>query len=348
MSLGKLTFPAEGLSSCVDDSRWEQRSEDVLPVLRQFAMKSPVIDIDAKSEHAKLAAAFLLGIYERRRTHRARVVETAKALARSKCWEEMLQTYPLLLPPVVQAEASVLLATTSAEQEMATVSDFPQVSESLSSVPIAARQVAAEPACLPKEQTQEIPSLFEDIALIDVPVTEQLHLAVQAILAIDTHTLFENWSISAFAQFRKAVLHVATLPALEMIDAIDEEAAHGVEVLNYMVDIVKGSPIRNNQVCEVLGILLQCPGWQKAAGSSPALMNRISHHDTTPEVMACFKKIELEMGKQNRGSFLQKLKRLRRWLHGCGQKDGHGVSSPAAVAREGAVADRCCLRQMGR
>lgn len=238
------------------------------------------------------------------------------------------------------------------------VSEFAQVPESLSSVPpceepplppMASPQVAEEPVRLPTEQMQEISTSLEEVALHDVPVTEQLHLAVQAVLAIDTHTLFENWSISAFAQFRKAVLHVATLPALEMTDAIDEQAAHSVEVLHYMLDVVKGSPIRNIQVCEVLGILLRCPGWQKAAGRSPALMNRISPKDTTAEVMACFKKLELESGKQNRGGFL---KRLRRWLRGCGQKDGQGVTCPtaysAAAAREGAVADRCCHRKLAR
>lgn len=197
------------------------------------------------------------------------------------------------------------------------------------------------PVLSPPVQTlQGMPNPPEDIvsappSVVDipaVPVAEQLRLGVQAVLDIDTYILFENWSVSAFAQLRKAVLHAAHLPAVEMLDIIEGEAAHGAAVLTFLVDIVKGSPIRSSQVCEVLDILLQCPGWQSAFCKAPALIDRVAQEDVLPEVQACFKKTSPKNGEMSHRicgrDLAQKFKNLRRWMLGCGQKSGEGVSSP--------------------
>jgi hypothetical protein len=174
-----------------------------------------------------------------------------------------------------------------------------------------------------------------------LPVAEQFHLAVQAVLAIDTHILFENWSVSAFAQLRKAALHAAQLPRNEMLDVLDAEAADGADVLLTLIDIVHESPIRDHQVCEVLGILLECPSWRKAADASPALKERIATHGyTSPEVLA---KLEGALQAQAKAKgrsniFSQKVKRqLKHLMFGCGQKRGEGVSSPRSGARRSVV-----------
>jgi hypothetical protein len=165
-----------------------------------------------------------------------------------------------------------------------------------------------------------------------IPVSQQLKLAVETVLALDTHTLFENWSIPAFVKLRMAVLHTAQASSHEMLDALDGEAGRAPAVLTYLVDIVKSSPIRRGQVCEVLDILFQSNDWQKAARRSSTLWDHIAHHAVPVEVQS-----KLESIKTNRRGCKGRVKdlahklrqRLIRLVCCCGQKNGHGVSSPS-------------------
>lgn len=102
MSHAKRTFPIQGLISCVNGNRWEQ-CEDVLEVLRNFAISSPIADLDIKIEHAQLVIAFLGGVRERHRP--GEVVQTARALVRSKAWDQALQKHPLLLDTPIRPGA---------------------------------------------------------------------------------------------------------------------------------------------------------------------------------------------------------------------------------------------------
>jgi len=93
MCLASLTFPKDGLLRCVNDNRWEQ-CEDILPALREFAMKSSAIELERKAEYAELVAVFLCGVYDRHRP--GEVAQTAEALVKSKAWHGTLFRHPHL------------------------------------------------------------------------------------------------------------------------------------------------------------------------------------------------------------------------------------------------------------
>lgn len=150
MNRSRLTFPIEGIAQCVNDGRWEL-AEDILPQFRQYAMKGIVGDLDAQAEHSELAMNFLLAVHERQPKQRARLVETAKALTRSKPWEEVLQRQPLLLqrhpaPPTPQLQATDLgsMASTNHQGSCETVASTQAAATVLESAAVANHQESCE------------------------------------------------------------------------------------------------------------------------------------------------------------------------------------------------------------
>lgn len=216
--------------------------------------------------------------------------------------------------------------------------------ETLRSSPTYAKQCAPRPLLV-----RDAPNPFDDGKPQNVctltpstssppSLADQLLFAVQAVLATSTHTFAETESrmVSAFEQLRKIIVHVAQMPADETRELLDGQSEHAVAVLTFLVEIVSGRPLmRSSQVCEVLNILLQQRSWQKAARSCPALLEKVGHNSTPPQVQACFEKIP-----QAKRSIGQRAKqRMQRWMIcGCGQKPGKGISSPARTMQTAGVA----------
>jgi hypothetical protein len=128
-------------------------------------------------------------------------------------------------------------------------------------------------------------------------------------------------------------LHVGQLPGEEMMEVLEAQAAHATSVVTHLLDIERLSPIRSQQVYEVMIILLKSPKWQSAVRSSPALVQRTRHHETSEQLQALFTTSLQTRGKPA-GPFWEKAKQLfKRWILGCGQKSGEGVSSPSSKSR---------------
>jgi len=386
MNRSRLTLPIEGIAQCVNDGRWEQ-TEDILPKLRQYAMKSTVADLDLQSEHAELTMNLLLAVHKQQPRQRARLVETAKGLTRSKPWEEVLQSQPLLLQrqsasSAPQPQAAVLESPASADHQdscetPATTQSLATVLESGASAnhqdscetPATTQAVATleEPAeldqsvvqaappqlFLPSSASAQVLNPYDDkpspetaqevakpwdgelaagpvpMKLLSIPVEEEFEAAVSGVVAIDSHTSFENWAITAFAKLRKAVLHAGQKPAAEMLAVLDGQVEHAASVVTHLLDIERLSPIRCPQVCEVMSILLQSPSWQASVRRSPALVERIGHHDTPSQLRELWRQAQ-QPQRKTKGAFMDKAKKgFKCWILGCGQKSGQGASSPS-------------------
>lgn len=366
-----LQFPEDGLRGCVNDGKWEQ-CDDVLPMLRQFAMKSPVTELNPKAEHAELVVLFLLGLRERRRHQRARVVETAKALMRSEAWEQEIQKHPLLLqitsPTLPPPPASTLLlqvtglalpsppppAPLSVDSAAASPPEAPPSVENsqvhcetmptaVVDLPAATDSNPSATTCMSEDSiaVEAMPvdtsSAAEPTTLKSLPpsVAEEFHQGVWAVIEINSLVLFENWSVSAFAQLRQGALHVAQLPADSRHEILQAEAEHCKAVLTFLIDFVKGNTFFSNQVCEVLHILLACPSWLERVHASeimPCMDDGIP-----PQVRAFFEKtFERKANSRPSDRWGKRVrKQLKHWLLGCGQKNGAGVTSPRAITARG-------------
>jgi hypothetical protein len=168
-------------------------------------------------------------------------------------------------------------------------------------------------------------------------LADQMHFAVQAVLASTTHTFeIERHMVAAFEPLRKIAVHAAQMPADETRELLDGQAEHAAAVLTFLVDIVSGRPLmRSSQVCEVLDILLQHRSWQKAARGCPALLDKIQSISTPPQVQVCFEKIP--KAKQSVGQRARS--RLQRLIIcGCGSNKGQGGSSAARSVSKAGVA----------
>lgn len=344
-----LQFPEDGLRGCVNDCKWEQ-CDDVLPMLRQFAMKSPVTELDPQAEHAELVVLFLLGLRERRRHQRARVVETAKALMRSEAWEQEIQKHPRLL----QVTSPTLPPPPALPTPPASTLLLQVTGLALPPLPLPAPLSVSPSGVPPSVENSQVQCETMPTAVVDLPaatdspaaepttlkslppsVAEEFHQGVWAVIEINSLVLFENWSVSAFAQLRQGALHVAQLPADSRHEILQAEAEHCKAVLTFLIDFVKSNTFFSNQVCEVLHILLACPSWLEQIHASE-IMPRMDD-GIPPQVRAFFEKV-LERKANSRASDRwgkRVRKQLKHWLLGCGQKKGAGVTSPRAITARG-------------
>jgi hypothetical protein len=344
-------FPVDGVHSCVDGQQWGE-IDDVFASLRHFALKSNVTVLDQQVEHADVVAVFLLGIRERQRQKRSRVVETAKALMRSKLWEQEIQKHPLLLQ--VSSPITKSVADDSAQQpntlcvdvakqqtdidaakqqpteatRAPTAADFAPWGRSEEShdsseaapqsfpPPLHDDQSAttyiAGPPCdtvVGPPSAESLPPVVTTIISSTLPpsVAEGVHQGIEAVLSIDNILQRENWSISAFAQLRQAILRAAQLPADELQEILDEEVEYSSDVLFFLIDIAKNHPIRKQHVCEVLNILMANSSWLKNVDGS-VLRKHMDGvpHGVPPEVRAI---VERHLGsRRKRDRLAKKLK----------------------------------------
>jgi hypothetical protein len=195
--------------------------------------------------------------------------------------------------------------------------------------PIASSSLAAEAA---NSTSPLIASVSEEPLLLSV--ADEFHQGIQAVLGINSHVLFENCSVSAFVQLRRGALHAAQLPNGEFDEILHAEVEHCVPVFCFLVRFVNSNPIRNRQVCEVLNILLNCPRWREAGCENVA---HCFEEHTPPEVREVIEeRLHTKRGGKEIGNFAKNAKKqLKRWIFGCGQKRGEGVSSPRALPSQG-------------
>jgi len=123
-----------------------------------------------------------------------------------------------------------------------------------------------------------------------------LREGVAAVLEVDSPRMWDEASVTAFAQLRRGCLYVAGEAG-----AFHAESAHAPAVLNFMIDFAKGHRIRVRQISEVLKILMQSPEWASAFKASPTLQKRV-REELAVDMQAAFGiQREKEMGPQEGG-----------------------------------------------
>lgn len=287
----EYSFPAEDISDCVKNSLWDQY-EDVMRRLRHFAMKSSVAELDAKEQHAEITATFLVGVAERRKSQRARVMEVAKALARSQSWQTALQGFPSLMPA---APAALEPAVAPFHEEAVSAGDDTFSGKIL--------KMKKGPPLEPPESAA---------ANITVSVAEQMRVGVQTVLAIQSDK-FDSQSVTAFVKLRQAALRASQLSNDAMQEILHAESGHANAVLAFLLDLVTSSPIRKNQAREVARIFLTCPAWQRAARSSPELLKR----NTSPAVRELLEHISTTSEQASRRFATSESQMVRRATQCC-------------------------------
>lgn len=293
-------------------------------------MKSSVTELEEMSQHTSLAVSFLEGVEKRRRMLRARVRETATALARSPTWSHALEAHPILQqqpekgtsemveplstegfseqPPPPPPDDKVQSILTAYQKET-TVHGF---SDQLPPPP---------PPPPPPDEKEEHSIIPARKAPLSVP--EEMHLAMNEVMALQGREMLENWSVNAFARLRQAVLHAAQLPEDEQLEALSVEAADADQVASFLLHFSQRNPIRQKQVQEVLTVLSSSKQWLRALQKSPALAH------APPDVQDFVARAGNAKKKRPRKNMQDMFQEVIGWM-ACGKKEAQRVTKPSA------------------